>query len=130
MNESDLSRWQAMNEIIPNLWIGDLSAALAADLLQAHNIKFIISAMRGRVKINPVSTENPPSPNRFITIKYYSISGSIKYPLTTCPMLMYSSISNLATLLLKRHSLGMKDCWCIARRGKVRSLHLLHIASD
>jgi hypothetical protein len=57
MSASDLDHWQAMNEIIPNLWIGDLSAALAADLLDAHNIKFILSAMRGRVKINPVSTK-------------------------------------------------------------------------
>jgi dual specificity phosphatase 12 len=57
MSELDTTQWQAMNEIIPNLWVGDLSAALAADLLDAHNIKFVISAMRGRVKINPVGPE-------------------------------------------------------------------------
>lgn len=66
MSASDLDDWRAMDEIIPNLWIGDLSAALAADLLDAHNIKFILSAMRGRVKINPVSAEPQDYPNGII----------------------------------------------------------------
>lgn len=46
--------YEAMNEVVPGLWVGDMSAALARDLLDQHGIKFIISAMRGRVKINPV----------------------------------------------------------------------------
>jgi hypothetical protein len=59
MSDSDSSDWdwRTMSEIVPNLWVGDLSAALAADVLEAHNIQFIISAMRGRVRINPVSPE-------------------------------------------------------------------------
>ncbi len=46
--------YHAMDEVIPGLWLGDLSAAVANDELEANNIKFILSAMRGRVKINPV----------------------------------------------------------------------------
>lgn len=48
--------YEAMNEVIPGLWVGDMTAAgVARELLEEHNIKFIISAMRGRVKVNPVS---------------------------------------------------------------------------
>ncbi|KAF8328192.1 uncharacterized protein EI90DRAFT_3218374 [Cantharellus anzutake] len=43
-----------MDEVVPGLWIGDLSAAVANDELEKNNIKFILSAMRGRVKLNPM----------------------------------------------------------------------------
>ena len=44
----------AMDEVIPGLWIGDISAAKAQGALEQNNIKFVLSAMRGRVKVNPV----------------------------------------------------------------------------
>ncbi|EPS99548.1 hypothetical protein FOMPIDRAFT_1050581 [Fomitopsis schrenkii] len=37
-----------MNEVIPGLWIGDLSSALDTDQLREHNIRSVLSAMRGR----------------------------------------------------------------------------------
>lgn len=49
-----MSDVEPMNEVIPGLWVGNMTAAVAQHLLEAHNIKFIISAMRGRVKVNPV----------------------------------------------------------------------------
>ncbi|KAI0642554.1 hypothetical protein C8Q79DRAFT_982660 [Trametes meyenii] len=42
----------SMNEVIPNLWIGDLPSALNAENLKAHNIRSVLTAMRGRVSIN------------------------------------------------------------------------------
>lgn len=50
----DEDEYHAMDEVIPGLWLGDVSAAVANDELEANNIRFILSAMRGRVKINPV----------------------------------------------------------------------------
>lgn len=49
----------AMNEVIPGLWIGDLSSALDTDQLREHNIRSVLSAMRGRVRINEVLTFLP-----------------------------------------------------------------------
>ncbi|KAF9517534.1 hypothetical protein BS47DRAFT_1290905 [Hydnum rufescens UP504] len=43
-----------MDEVIPGLWIGDISAAVAQHALEQNNIKFVLSAMRGRVKVNPL----------------------------------------------------------------------------
>lgn len=43
-----------MDEIIPNLWIGDLRAATDEQLLREHNIHSVLSAMRGRVKVHEV----------------------------------------------------------------------------
>lgn len=43
-----------MDEIIPGLWIGDLPSALNVQNLKANNIYSILSAMRGRVRINEV----------------------------------------------------------------------------
>ncbi|KAI0346374.1 phosphatases II [Trametopsis cervina] len=40
-----------MNEIIPNLWIGDLPSALNIAVLQKNNIHSILSAMRGTVRV-------------------------------------------------------------------------------
>jgi dual specificity phosphatase 12 len=47
-----------MDEVIPGLWIGDISAAVAQHALEQNNIKFVLSAMRGRVKVNPVSSNS------------------------------------------------------------------------
>ncbi|KAF9237379.1 hypothetical protein BU15DRAFT_48773 [Melanogaster broomeanus] len=41
-----------MDEIVPNLWIGDLSSALDVENLRAKNIFSIVTAMRGKVTIN------------------------------------------------------------------------------
>ncbi|KAI0720791.1 hypothetical protein C8T65DRAFT_567048 [Cerioporus squamosus] len=42
----------SMNEIVPNLWVGDLPSALDTETLRAHNIRSVVSAMRGRVSIH------------------------------------------------------------------------------
>ena len=44
----------AMDEVIPSLWIGDLASALNTDQLREHNIRSVLSAMRGRVRIHEV----------------------------------------------------------------------------
>ena len=44
----------SMNEIEPNLWVGDLPSALDAENLRAHNIRSVLTAMRGRVSIHEV----------------------------------------------------------------------------
>ncbi|KAG6867672.1 hypothetical protein C0993_012551 [Termitomyces sp. T159_Od127] len=40
-----------MDEVTPGLWIGDLASALNVEELRAHGIYSILSAMRGRLKI-------------------------------------------------------------------------------
>ncbi|KAI0739126.1 hypothetical protein C8Q80DRAFT_1112923 [Daedaleopsis nitida] len=42
----------SMNEILPNLWLGDLPSALDTENLRAHHIRSVLSAMRGRVSIH------------------------------------------------------------------------------
>ncbi|KAH9946860.1 hypothetical protein B0H21DRAFT_778859 [Amylocystis lapponica] len=42
-----------MDQIIDNLWIGDLPSALNGEKLKEHNIGSVLSAMRGRVSIQP-----------------------------------------------------------------------------
>ncbi|KDQ58506.1 hypothetical protein JAAARDRAFT_34319 [Jaapia argillacea MUCL 33604] len=42
-----------MDEIIPGLWVGDMRSALDVENLRANNIRSIVSAMRGRISINP-----------------------------------------------------------------------------
>lgn len=55
MDEVEPTPRRAMDQVISGLWVGDLSSVSANNLLEENNIKFIISAMRGRVKIgNPV----------------------------------------------------------------------------
>ena len=44
----------SMNQIVPNLWVGDLPSALATETLRAHNIHSVLTAMRGRVSIHEV----------------------------------------------------------------------------
>ncbi|KZT64540.1 hypothetical protein DAEQUDRAFT_732477 [Daedalea quercina L-15889] len=41
-----------MDEVIPGLWIGDLSSALNTEQLREHNIRSVLTAMRGRVRID------------------------------------------------------------------------------
>lgn len=43
-----------MNEIIPNLWLGDLISALDATTLRAKGVRSIVSVMRGRVNVHEV----------------------------------------------------------------------------
>ncbi|KAI0764561.1 hypothetical protein BD413DRAFT_673337 [Trametes elegans] len=42
----------SMDEVVPNLWVGDLPSALDTEKLKAHNIRSVLTAMRGRVSIN------------------------------------------------------------------------------
>ncbi len=50
--------WQGLNEmdqVSPNLWIGGLQATKDVEKLRANNIRCVLSAMRGSVKIHEVS---------------------------------------------------------------------------
>ncbi|KZT19939.1 hypothetical protein NEOLEDRAFT_1141367 [Neolentinus lepideus HHB14362 ss-1] len=42
-----------MDEVMPGLWVGDLSSALDAGTLREKSIGSVLSAMRGRVSIHP-----------------------------------------------------------------------------
>ncbi|KAI1784869.1 hypothetical protein LXA43DRAFT_1066409 [Ganoderma leucocontextum] len=42
----------SMDEIVPNLWVGDLPSALDTETLRTHNIRSVLTAMRGRVSIH------------------------------------------------------------------------------
>ncbi|KAG8924708.1 hypothetical protein FRC02_010231 [Tulasnella sp. 418] len=42
-----------MDQVIPNLWVGDLQSALNKAGLEEHNVKYVMSAMRGRVRVDP-----------------------------------------------------------------------------
>lgn len=43
-----------MNEVIPNLWLGDLTSAQNTEKLRQNNIHSILSAMRGKVVVEEV----------------------------------------------------------------------------
>ncbi|OBZ67296.1 hypothetical protein A0H81_12556 [Grifola frondosa] len=43
-----------MDEVITNLWIGNLSSAQDEETLKTHNIHSIVSAMRGKISIHEV----------------------------------------------------------------------------
>ncbi|KAI5118504.1 hypothetical protein M0805_004004 [Coniferiporia weirii] len=45
-----------MDEIIPNLWIGNIYAAADHESLRAHNIYSVLSAMRGSVSVHETFT--------------------------------------------------------------------------
>lgn len=44
----------SMDEVVPNLWVGDLPSALDTERLRGHQIRSVLTAMRGRVSINEV----------------------------------------------------------------------------
>ena len=46
--------YNAMDEVIPGLWIGDFSSSKDADTLRQHNIHSVLSAMRGKVSVKEV----------------------------------------------------------------------------
>ena len=43
-----------MDQVIPGLWIGDISSAHDVEKLKAHGIFSILTAMRGKVTIHEV----------------------------------------------------------------------------
>ncbi|KDQ08630.1 hypothetical protein BOTBODRAFT_148608 [Botryobasidium botryosum FD-172 SS1] len=43
----EASEYHTMDQIIPNLWVGDFEAALDTELLEKHGIKHVLSAVRG-----------------------------------------------------------------------------------
>ncbi len=53
--EEEEEEWQGPNEmdqVSPNLWIGGLQATKDVEKLRANNIRCVLSAMRGSVKIH------------------------------------------------------------------------------
>ncbi|KDQ08484.1 hypothetical protein BOTBODRAFT_191750 [Botryobasidium botryosum FD-172 SS1] len=50
MGEST-SEYRTMDQIIPNLWVGDFEAALDTELLEKHGIKYVLSAVQG-IRVN------------------------------------------------------------------------------
>lgn len=49
-----------MDEVIPGLWIGDISSAHDVENLKAHGILSILTAMRGKVNIHEVRDDIRP----------------------------------------------------------------------
>lgn len=49
------SQDNAMDEVMPRLWIGSIRAVSDVESLRKHNIHSVLSAMRGRVKVAEVS---------------------------------------------------------------------------
>ena len=43
-----------MNEVIPNLWVGDLRSAQDTEKLREKNIHSVVTAMRGKVVVAEV----------------------------------------------------------------------------
>lgn len=43
-----------MDEIIPNLWVGDINSARDTDTLRQKGIYSVLSAMRGKVSVHEV----------------------------------------------------------------------------
>ncbi|KAG8733889.1 hypothetical protein FRC12_018716 [Ceratobasidium sp. 428] len=42
----------SMDEVIDNLWVGDLGAATSLELLNEAGVKYVVSCMRGKVRIH------------------------------------------------------------------------------
>lgn len=45
----------SMDEIIENLWVGDFGAATSIELLNEAGVKYVVSCMRGKVRVHEVS---------------------------------------------------------------------------
>lgn len=43
-----------MNEIVPNLWLGNIVAAQNTEVLQKHNIHSVLSVIKGKLNIAEV----------------------------------------------------------------------------
>jgi len=63
-----------MDQVIKNLWLGDIASIADVDTLKKNNIHAILSAMRGNVVIQPVcvsrkvaQTRNPHHPRQTFT---------------------------------------------------------------
>ncbi|KAG9101379.1 hypothetical protein FRC06_003075 [Ceratobasidium sp. 370] len=45
----------SMDEVIENLWVGDLGAATSLELLKEAGVKYVVSCMRGKVRVHEAS---------------------------------------------------------------------------
>jgi hypothetical protein len=46
----------SMDEVIDNLWVGDFGAATSIELLEQAGVKYVVSCMRGKVRVHEVSS--------------------------------------------------------------------------
>ena len=44
-----------MDEVVPNLWVGNYRSAMDTETLKAKGVKCVVSAMRGRVRVDKAS---------------------------------------------------------------------------
>ena len=51
---SNDEEYNHMDEVVHNLWIGDIQSSKDVEQLKAHNIHSVLTAMRGRVSIHVV----------------------------------------------------------------------------
>ena len=54
-----------MDQIIPNLFLGDLSCATNTAYLRKHNVHSVLTAMSGNVSVHKVRT-SIPTPRRSV----------------------------------------------------------------
>lgn len=46
----------SMDEVVENLWVGDFGAATSLELLEEAGVKYVVSCMRGKVRVHEVSS--------------------------------------------------------------------------
>ena len=51
-----------MDQVIQNLWLGNISSIADEENLKKNNIRSILSAMRGRVVVQAVRISQKPMP--------------------------------------------------------------------
>jgi hypothetical protein len=47
----------SMDEVTENLWVGDFGAATSIELLEMAGVKYVVSCMRGKVRVHEVSCQ-------------------------------------------------------------------------
>ncbi|TBU39843.1 hypothetical protein BD309DRAFT_928271 [Dichomitus squalens] len=139
----------SMNEIVPNLWVGDLPSALDTETLRAHNIRSVLTAMRGRVsihetfvrhQINIDDTDSSDILQHFVPAITF-IQAELdkgKGVLVHCQAGMSRSVAIVAAYLMVTESLDAESALEVIRKarpnvqpneGFMRQLEIFHQAS-
>lgn len=108
-----------MDEIIPNLWIGDISSAVDKDRLLEHRIYNVVSAMRGRVTLHDVSYLYRLAENDDLWLSLRHSSNIWSTSMT--PMKKISWFTSYhRSLLFRLNWTETEVFWCTARQVSVR----------
>ncbi|KAM5536132.1 hypothetical protein V8D89_010231 [Ganoderma adspersum] len=139
----------SMDEIVPNLWVGDLSSALNTETLRTHNIRSVLTAMRGRVsihetfirhQINLDDTEDADILQHFVpSIAFIQAELDKGWGvLVHCQAGMSRSVAIVTAYLMVTQALDAEDALEVVRKarpdvqpneGFMRQLEIFHQAS-